>query len=49
MSEIDSEVVDAEVKTNPESGGLVLASEVLPTGLSIIPLRPRPAFCSYPW
>jgi ATP-dependent Lon protease len=49
MSENNSNtgVVDAEFENKPtgeETGGLVLASEVLPAGLPIIPLRPRPAF-----
>ncbi|GFO56671.1 Lon protease [Geomonas sp. Red276] len=47
MSAQDTEtVVEAEVNGHPEgeSGGLVLASEVLPPSLPIIPLRPRPAF-----
>jgi len=33
-----------EPETASLSGGLVLATEVLPTGLPLIPLRPRPAF-----
>jgi ATP-dependent Lon protease len=44
MSEKDIEVLEAQTDDNTESSGLVLASEVLPAGLPIIPLRPRPAF-----
>ncbi|MBU5614683.1 endopeptidase La [Geomonas azotofigens] len=45
MSEQDVEIVEAEVNGKlQQEGGLVLASEVLPLGLPIIPLRPRPAF-----
>ena len=44
MSQKDIEVVEAETDDNTESSGLVLASEVLPAGLPIIPLRPRPVF-----
>ena len=44
MSEKDIEIVEAEVNGKPQTGGLVLATEVLPVGLPIIPLRPRPAF-----
>ncbi|QXE85679.1 endopeptidase La [Geomonas nitrogeniifigens] len=44
MSEKDVEIVEAEVNGKEQGGGLVLASEVLPLGLPIIPLRPRPAF-----
>ncbi|QWV92523.1 endopeptidase La [Geomonas oryzisoli] len=44
MSEQDVEIVEAEVNGKEHGGGLVLASEVLPLGLPIIPLRPRPAF-----
>jgi ATP-dependent Lon protease len=43
----NSGVVEAEFDNKPsgeEAGGLVLASDVLPAGLPIIPLRPRPAF-----
>lgn len=43
MSEKDK-VVEVELDSTPEQGGLVLASEVLPAGLPLIPLRPRPAF-----
>ncbi|UPU36994.1 endopeptidase La [Geomonas paludis] len=44
MSEQDVEIVEAEVNGKEHGGGLVLASDVLPLGLPIIPLRPRPAF-----
>ncbi|GAW65222.1 lon protease [Geoanaerobacter pelophilus] len=44
MSQRDIEVLEAQTDDNTESSGLVLASEVLPAGLPIIPLRPRPAF-----
>ncbi|ACH38040.1 DNA-binding ATP-dependent protease La [Citrifermentans bemidjiense Bem] len=44
MSQKNIEVLEAETDDNTESSGLVLASEVLPAGLPIIPLRPRPAF-----
>ncbi len=44
MSQKDIEVLEAQTDDNNESSGLVLASEVLPAGLPIIPLRPRPAF-----
>ncbi|WP_224962965.1 endopeptidase La [Geomonas subterranea] len=44
MSEKDIEIVEAEVNGKQQEGGLVLASEVLPLGLPVIPLRPRPAF-----
>ena len=47
MSEQHEEIIDAEFngrQVKEESGGLVLATEVLPAGLPIIPLRPRPAF-----
>uniref|UniRef100_C6E448 Lon protease n=1 Tax=Geobacter sp. (strain M21) TaxID=443144 RepID=C6E448_GEOSM len=44
MSQKDIEVLEAKTNDNTESSGLVLASEVLPAGLPIIPLRPRPAF-----
>jgi len=47
MSENDEDFIEVEEGTaigEPLDGGLVLASEVLPGGLPIIPLRPRPAF-----
>ncbi|HJV36112.1 endopeptidase La [Geomonas sp.] len=44
MSEKETEVLKAEVHNEPDTGGLVLAAEVLPATLPIIPLRPRPAF-----
>ena len=47
MSELHDGIIDAEFNGTPvgdESGGLVLATEVLPAGLPIVPLRPRPAF-----
>lgn len=45
MSEKDIEVVEAEINGKSlQPGSLVLASEVLPLGVPIIPIRPRPAF-----
>ncbi|BCG48372.1 ATP-dependent protease La Type I [Citrifermentans bremense] len=44
MSQRDIEVLEAQTDDNTENSGLVLASEVLPAGLPIIPLRSRPAF-----
>jgi ATP-dependent Lon protease len=47
MSEQHDEIIDAEFNgksVKEKSGGLVLATEVLPAGLPIIPVRPRPAF-----
>ena len=47
MSEQHDEIIDAEFNGKPvkeKSGGLVLATEALPPGLPIIPIRPRPAF-----
>jgi len=50
MSEDNNDIVDVEYnggsaeKAEKDSGGLVLASEVLPSVLPIIPIRPRPAF-----
>ena len=47
MSEQHDEIIDAEFNGKPvkeKSGGLVIATEVLPVGLPIIPIRPRPAF-----
>jgi len=47
MSEQHDEIIDAEFNGKPvkeESGGLVLTTDVLPAGLPIIPIRPRPAF-----
>ncbi|MBJ6727104.1 endopeptidase La [Geomesophilobacter sediminis] len=48
MSEPDAKVIDAEINghapAGEEQGGIVLASEVLPPTLNLIPLRPRPAF-----
>ncbi|HKK02154.1 MAG TPA: endopeptidase La [Desulfuromonadales bacterium] len=38
-----AEDTESEEETD-QLGGLVLASEALPTGLPILPLRPRPAF-----
>jgi ATP-dependent Lon protease len=42
--EIDHEKMTEIIEEHASEGGLVVASEVLPTGLPIIPLRPRPAF-----
>jgi ATP-dependent Lon protease len=42
--EIDQEKMNEIIEEHASEGGLVVASEVLPTGLPIIPLRPRPAF-----
>ena len=42
--EIDHEKMTEIIEDHVNEGGLVVASEVLPTGLPIIPLRPRPAF-----
>jgi ATP-dependent Lon protease len=39
---LDPEIHDAPAE--PEAGGLVVAAEVLPAGLPLLPLRPRPAF-----
>ncbi len=44
MSELHDDIIDAEVNGAPAAGGLVLATEVLPAGLHILPLRPRPVF-----
>lgn len=47
MSEQHDAIIEAEINGKPaagEAGGLILAAEVLPAGLPIIPLRPRPAF-----
>ena len=47
MSEQDANKVDAELNghaVTEERGSIVLATKVLPTFLSIIPLRPRPVF-----
>jgi ATP-dependent Lon protease len=42
--EIDHEKMTEIIEEHASEGGLVVASDVLPTGLPIIPLRPRPAF-----
>ncbi|MGW8312032.1 MAG: endopeptidase La [Desulfuromonadales bacterium] len=42
--EIDREKMNEMIEEQASEGGLVVASEILPTGLPIIPLRPRPAF-----
>lgn len=42
--EIDHEKMSEIIEEQASEGGLVVASEILPTGLPIIPLRPRPAF-----
>jgi ATP-dependent Lon protease len=48
MTREQEDVIDAEVndqnRERTVEGGLILASEILPAGLPIIPLRPRPAF-----
>ncbi len=47
MSEQHDDIIEAEFNGKPveeEAGGLILATEVLPAGLPIVPLRPRPAF-----
>jgi len=51
MNDERDDIIDAELngdetteETTPASEGLVLASEVLPPELPILPLRPRPAF-----
>ncbi len=42
--EIDHEKMTEIIEEHASEGGLVVASDILPTGLPIIPLRPRPAF-----
>ncbi len=42
--EIDHEKITEIIEEHANAGGLVVASDILPTGLPIIPLRPRPAF-----
>jgi len=42
--EIDEEKISEIIQEHANEGGLVVASDALPTGLPIIPLRPRPAF-----
>ncbi len=42
--EIDHDKMTEIIEEQANEGGLVVASEILPTGLPIIPLRPRPAF-----
>jgi ATP-dependent Lon protease len=42
--EINQEEMTKIIEEHVGEGGLVVASDVLPTGLPIIPLRPRPAF-----
>jgi len=42
--EIDQDKMTEIIEEHANGGGLVVASDVLPTGLPIIPLRPRPAF-----
>jgi len=47
MTENSEKVLDVEANGDTEkeeSGGLVLATEVLPSLIPIVPLRPRPAF-----
>ena len=46
MKKRHDEIIDAEFNGKPvkeEPGGLVIAADVLPPGLPIIPIRPRPA------
>ncbi|MBE0577064.1 MAG: endopeptidase La [Desulfuromonadales bacterium] len=42
--EIDQDKISEIIEEQVNEGSMVVASEVLPTGLPIIPLRPRPAF-----
>ena len=42
--EIGHDKMNEIIEEHATEGGLVVASDVLPTGLPIIPLRPRPAF-----
>ena len=42
--EIDHDQMTELIEEHVKEGELVVASEILPTGLPIIPLRPRPAF-----
>ena len=42
--DIDQDKMNEIIEEHANGGGLVVASDVLPTGLPIIPLRPRPAF-----
>ena len=42
--EIGHDKMNEIIEEHANEGGLVVASDVLPTGLPIIPLRPRPAF-----
>ena len=42
--EIDHEKISEIIEEHANEGGLVVAADTLPTGLPIIPLRPRPAF-----
>ncbi|MEN8688018.1 MAG: endopeptidase La [Desulfuromonadales bacterium] len=42
--EIDQDKMNEIIEEHANEGGLVVASDILPTGLPIIPLRPRPAF-----
>ncbi|MDO3378894.1 endopeptidase La [Geoalkalibacter halelectricus] len=41
---IDADVEDEQSPAPVQEGGLVLATEILPPSLPLIPLRPRPAF-----
>jgi ATP-dependent Lon protease len=43
---IEAEINGGEAEKENSSGDLVLATEILPNGLPILPLRPRPAFPS---
>jgi len=42
--EIDHEKISEIIEDHANEGGLVVAADTLPSGLPIIPLRPRPAF-----
>ena len=42
--EVDQDKISEIIEEQVNEGSMVVASEVLPTGLPIIPLRPRPAF-----
>jgi ATP-dependent Lon protease len=41
---VETDISSAQSGEQEATGGLVVAAEVLPAGLPIIPLRPRPAF-----
>lgn len=51
MSDEKDDIIDADIDPEepaalPQDGSLVLATEILPPSLPLIPLRPRPAFPS---